>query len=235
MVLGGCILGNTDAEPVDDTPIGVQQPVLSPPIIHTGFDGSNTFLVPINTDLERFADGQVTWEVDDGAIATIAPVSAPPFPGSFGLKWAMIETLAAGTTTVHAVVGDERVSAELVVTAYDAADFAIGEARYNDPDGTGLAVSCASCHLIAGGADHTPTEMGFHDDAAILEATINGRYPDQCLDQVRRPCECGSEGCQLIAGHVLNAGDHSWTLTADEQRGIIPYLRGLAPNGFEPL
>lgn len=233
--LSGCILGNTDDEPMDETPIGAQQPVLSPPIIHSGFDGSNTFLIPINTDLERYADGEISWEIDDETIATIAPVQAPPFPGSFGARWALIETRAAGRTTVHAVIGDRRVSADLVVTDYDAADFPIGEARYNDPAGAGPAVSCASCHLIAGGADHTPTEMGFHDDAAILEATISGRYPDQCLDQARRPCECDSEGCELVAGLVLNGGDHSWTLTAEEQKGIIPYLRALAPNGFEPL
>ena len=144
----------------------------------------------------------------------------------------MLETKKAGTTKVHAVIGDKRLTAEVIVTEYDPAKRAAGDTRYNDDAGMNARIACASCHLVAGGADHTPTEIGFHDDAAILQATVMGSYPDVCRDQAKVPCECGSSGCTEVAGHVLNDGNHSWELTQEEQEGIIPYLRSLPPNGF---
>ena len=230
--LASCTIGD-EADPDDIEPVG--QPIISPPIVHAGFDGQNVYQVPINTDLERFADGQISWESDDEAIVTIAPANAPPFPGTFGSKWALIETKAQGATTIHAIVGDERLSAQVIVTQYDAADQAIGDARYNNGVASGLQMACAACHLVQGGADHTATEIGFHDDAAILQATMMGRYPDVCRDEASRPCDCNDEGCELVAGHVLQAGigiAHEWELSAEEQQGIVPYLRSLQPNGF---
>ena len=69
--------------------------------------------------------------------------------------------------TISGTIGEYTVTADIHVSGYTEEQVDAGEARYHLEDGTGDRVACASCHLAAGGADHTPTEMAFHDDAAI--------------------------------------------------------------------
>lgn len=199
-----------------------------PPVVHTGYDGAHQFQVPVSTDLVNQVDGEVSWSSGDSSIATVESVATPAgYPATRGV-WAMITAAGAGQTTVSATIGSHTVSAEVEVAAYTSEQVMAGDTRYHTD---GAEQSCASCHQAADGVDHTPTEMAFHDDAALLVVITQGHYPDQCLSDEGDPCTCDSEGCSLVPGYVLSV-DHTWTLTESEADGIVPYLRSLPPRGF---
>ncbi len=181
-----------------------------PPLANSGFDGTNVFKVPLATNLT----GAVTWEIEDPTILDQAPAPVPPQYADYGETWVMLITKKAGTTKVFAVLGDKRIEATVVVTAYDPAQVAAGAMRYAAPaDATGAGrTACASCHQAAGGADHSPVEIAFFPDSDILTAITTGMYPD---------------------GYVLLEGtNHAWNVTDAEKVGIVPYLRSLPPRGF---
>ncbi len=204
--------------------------VVFPPLIHTGYDGTDNFLVPVSTDLSNQVEGQVSWASDDPSVATVESVETPAgYPATRGV-WAMITSAGSGQTTVSATIGAYTVSAEVLVAAYDSAQVSAGDTRYHTDEADDRR-ACASCHEAAGGADHTPTEMAFHDDAALLVVITEGHYPDECLTDEGDPCSCGSGGCEVVPGYVLSI-DHTWNLTETEAAGIVPYLRSLAPRGF---
>ena len=201
-----------------------------PPVVHTGYDGAHQFRVPVSTDLSNQVEGEVTWSTGDASIASIAPVDTPPnYPATRGV-WAMITTAGSGQTSASATIGPHTVTAELRVAAYTSEQVTAGQTRYQT-DGADDRRSCASCHQVAGGADHTPTEMAFHDDDALLVVITEGHYPDQCLTDDGEPCTCGGEGCELVPGYQLSI-DHTWNLSEGEAAGIVPYLRSLPPRGF---
>ncbi len=201
-----------------------------PPVIHTGYDGAHQFHVPVSTDLSNQVEGQVSWGSDDPSIATVESVDTPAgYPATRGV-WAMITTTGSGQTAVSATIGAYTVAADVLVAAYTSDQVTAGETRYHT-DGADDRRACASCHQVAGGVDHTPTEMAFHDDAALLLVITEGHYPDQCLTDEGEPCSCGSDGCEQVPGYVLSV-DHTWNLTESEAAGIVPYLRSLAPRGF---
>jgi len=204
--------------------------VVFPPIVHTGFDGSHEFRVPVSTDLSNQVEGEVSWATDDSAVATVESVATPDgYPPSRGV-WAMITTTGAGQTTVTASASRYSVSGQILVAAYTAEQVTAGDTRYHT-DGADDRRACSSCHEAAGGVDHTPTEMAFHEDAALLTVITEGHYPDQCLTDEGDPCTCDSSGCTRVPGYVLSV-DHTWNLTESEAAGIVPYLRSLPPRGF---
>lgn len=204
--------------------------VVFPPVVHSGFDGSHQFQVPVSTDLSNQVEGEVAWASADPAVAGIEQVDTPPgYPPTRGV-WAMITTTGSGQTTVSATIGAYSVSADVLVASYTSEQVTVGDTRYHT-DGGEDRDACASCHQAAGGADHSPTEMAFHDDAALLVVITQGHYPDQCLTDEGEDCTCDTAGCTLVPGYVLDL-DHTWNLTEDEAGGIVPYLRSLAPRGF---
>jgi mono/diheme cytochrome c family protein len=202
-----------------------------PPVIHTGHDGgAHSFRVPVSTDLSNQVEGEATWSSDDPSIASIASVDTPAgYPATRGV-WAMLTAAGSGQTSVSATIGGHSVSAEVLVATYSAEQVSAGDTRYHT-EGTEDRQACASCHQADDGVDHTPTEMAFHDDAALLVVITQGHYPDQCLTDEGDPCTCGGEGCTLVPGYQLSV-DHTWNLTEGEAAGIVPYLRSLPPRGF---
>jgi hypothetical protein len=204
--------------------------VVVPAVVHTGFDGAHQFQVPVSTDLSNQVEGEDSWTTGDPSVATVEPVATPSgHPAARGV-WGMITAVGAGETTVSATIAGYTVSAEVLVASYSSDQVTAGDTRYNTDEG-GDRASCASCHQAGGGADHTPTEMALHDDAALLVVVTEGHYPDQCLTDEGEPCSCGSGGCEVVPGYVLSV-DHTWNLTETEAAGIVPYLRSLAPRGF---
>jgi hypothetical protein len=97
--------------------------------------------------------------------------------------------------------------------AYDPADVAVGDARYNDPANPNdtTRIACQECHGGAEGVDHTPLATSWRDDAEMLQIISDGTYPE---------------------GGEVNGGNHHWNLTTAEAAGIVPYLRSLQPRGF---
>jgi hypothetical protein len=204
-VTTGCS-GGSSGDPPDAASVPPER-FIFPRLGHTGFDGVNTFRIPIGTTLPE----PVLWEVEDPAIFSLASVPPPSDEATFD-TWAMLTTAAPGTSQLFAT-GDVRLVATIVVSAYDAADVAIGATRYQEVDGSGDPdrVPCASCHQQAGGADHSPVEVAVYPDADLLAAITTGAYPD---------------------GRVLMGVDHTWNISAAEEVGIVAYLRSLAPRGF---
>jgi len=186
-------------------------PFVYPPSVHTGFDSSHTFKVPVTSDLVG-----VTWSVEDPSIATIQRVPIPADYGNrcdIGSEWAMVTPKKAGTTRIFARTADQTATATLVVASYDPAIYGAGERRYNTPDNATAAqrASCASCHKTATGVDHSPFTMAGYADDDILAAITTGVFKH---------------------GYQLTGVNHAWNLTDAEKQGIMPYLRALAPRGF---
>lgn len=204
-------LDDDDARP-DDLGDAAPEHHLMPVVAHSGFDGTNTFKAPVYTTLE-----DAVFEIDDDAVAGIEPVELPPdleeVLGTFGKSWAMITMRQAGTATFAATAGAIRLEATLEVVAYDPADVAVGDARYNDPANPNdtTRIACQECHGGAEGVDHTPLATSWRDDAEMLQIISDGTYPE---------------------GGEVNGGNHHWNLTTAEAAGIVPYLRSLQPRGF---
>lgn len=196
------------ATPADAIPI---DHALMPTVAHSGFDGTNTYKVPVYTTLE-----DAVFAIDDGSLATIEPVELPPELeklGTFGKSWAMITTLDDGSTTFTASADGIDLEATLAVLPYDAAVVADGDERYNNPVNANetTRIACQDCHGAPGGVDHTPLAMSYRNDADLLTIIADGMYPE---------------------GGEVNGGDHVWDLTEAEAAGIVPYLRSLEPRGF---
>ena len=177
-----------------------------PATLYTGYDGQRSFKAPLATDMK-----DAVWEVEDPTILQVMSTNAPANYENFGEDWVLIETYKAGTTKVFATAGGTRAEATVIVSNYDRDIVTIGQNRYYDMNGIGDRLACAACHNQPQGADHSPLEMEFFEDADILLAITDGMYPD---------------------GYVLKGVDHRWNLTAEEAQGIVPYLRALAPKGF---
>lgn len=192
----------------EDEGLGDVLPQIFPSPAHGGFDGSGLFKIPLAATLAGAA-----WEVDP-ALATVEGRPPPEGIPSAELlpSWALVTPRVAGAIEVVARAGAVEVSTTIEVVEYSAEELALGARRYNQPDdpgGPGRA-SCASCHLAAGGHDHSPIYTSYFGDAEILSAVTTGQYsPDEVL-----------------------AVDHEWNLTADEERGIVAYLRSLPPSGL---
>jgi hypothetical protein len=225
---GGGGGGRADAAPAADG--NPEAATVFPPLVHTGYDGVNEFKVPVSTDLSNHVEGDVDWSSDNAAVVEIASVATPDgYPAARGV-WAMITTTGAGSTTVSAQIGQYTVSSPVMVATYTADQVQAGATRYTTEGGDDRQ-ACASCHQQAGGADHTPTEMAFHEDAALLLVITAGHYPDQCLTDSGEECTCDTSGCERVPGYVLEV-EHTWNLTEDEASGIVPYLRSLPPRDF---
>ena len=206
-----------------------EEAVLWPPVAHAGYDGERDFLVPIYTDLSHHVFGEPSWTSGDESVATVEAVDPPEQYPRRGV-WAMVTPQGPGQTTVSATIGAYTVTSTVIVASYSADQVAAGEARYTT-SGTGDRASCASCHQQPDGADHSPTEMAFHEDEALFLVITEGRYPDLCITDEGDECTCDTEGCTREPGYMLDL-THSWNLTEDEAAGIVPYLRSLPPRGF---
>ncbi len=186
---------------------------LFPDVLHTGYDGTHVFRVPVGTNLEGAG---VTWEVVDAPLATVEPTTAPAGLQSAAKTWVMVTTAAAGTTRLIARKGGSSAEAMLVIASYAPADVDLGEMRYNAPANPGPGrEACASCHVEPGGSatdvDHSPVSMTLYADDDILSAITTSAYPD---------------------GYIVDGGNHVQMLTTDERRGVVPYMRSLPPRDF---
>lgn len=198
-----------------------------PPVVHTGFNSRDTFLAPVSTN---FVPDE--WTTGNQSIVSVAgyPICGTP---SIYDPSGLVVAENPGLTTVTAHAPGIALSVDIRVEQYTEEETDIGEDRYED-DGVGdERRSCAGCHQEVNGVDHTPLEMAFHDDAAILAATKNSQYPDLCTDVDGNECQCGVAGCDNVSpGYILLGGDHAWDLTLEEERGIVAFMRSLRPRGI---
>ena len=203
-----------------------------PPVVHTGFNGRDTFLAPISTNF--VVDEWTTANVRTASVSGYPICGTPSISDPAGL----VVAEGAGMTQVTARALDINdspftLNVDIVVESYTEEDTDLGEERYRTGEpAVADRIPCASCHEAAGGVDHTPLEMAYHDDAAILMATKDGKYPDFCTDALGVQCTCGEVGCDNVSpGYVLQ-GPHQWNLTPDEERAIVAFMRSLRPRGI---
>lgn len=194
---------------------------LSPSREFSGFDGTHTFKVPIAVYGAKDPSA-VKLTADDPASATITPVKLKNVdPSADSGIYFMVEIKKSGTIALTAKAGSqEPATASIDAAAYDAARWTQGETRYMNPGSNGDP-ACRSCHVDGQAIDHSPATLASVADTDVGRIMTLGVKPSRATI---------STGCTDCSD---NAKKHIWTLTDDERRGLIVYLRGLEPRGFQ--
>jgi len=113
--------------------------------------------------------------------------------------------VAGGIGNVEITSGDAVVYVPVTVTPYTAAQKTAGQGVFANN-------GCGGCHGPTGAnPDITSSGLAEHTEAEILGAVQSGINPED--------------------GSPIPIGGHSFTLTGDENPGIVAYLRSLAPAG----
>jgi hypothetical protein len=201
--------------------------------MYSAFDGTHTFQIPA---VVVGSNAKVTWFADSTMVGMQADPERP--------NEVLLTMLKAGETTVHVQSADGKCgSAPLHISAALESDWEIGNKRYNDGvsvhlagppvQGTGSPLemggmggpACTSCHgeTATGGlftnVSHTPEQTGGFSDAEILDIVLRGTFPPT------DPFDWN------IVPYPAWMSWHRWAdITPDQQRGIIVYLRSLAPR-----
>jgi len=163
---------------------------------------------------------------------TVAAVSDTPYGATVTVK-------KGGTVAIKVALGDETGVAQLIVRQYSEAQWEVGQARYtvNEPaivvrDGgmlNALAVrdpvtrnpagACATCHgeeapLLQ--VQDTPFQTAGYSDPELIAIITMGVKPD---------------GTPWSAPPSYPYGEaHSWSVTQEEQQGLVAFLRTKAPQ-----
>jgi hypothetical protein len=200
--------------------------------MYSAFDGKHVFQIPA---VVRGSNGQVTWSADSTMVGMQADNERP--------NEVLIQMLKPGNVLVNVESTDGKCgSAVLFISPAAESDWEIGNARYNNgqslhlaagatagngsplEQGTAGGPACTSCHgetATTGpytDVSHTPEQTGGFSDDDLLNIILRGDFPD------------GGYFDSTIAIYSVWHNFHRWTdITADQQRGIITYLRSLTP------
>jgi hypothetical protein len=150
----------------------------------------------------------------------------------------MITTRAAGEVKITATAGALSGTSTLHITAFTPQERADGEARYNNeiplpsfmfdadagppmpgdftiPDD----LSCKNCHgsgAMALDVEHTPQQTGGYSDEELINIFANGTKPP------------GGKFKTMIPPFIYTMF-HTWGATEAEKKGLVAYLRSIAP------
>ena len=196
--------------------------------MYSAYDGTHKFQVPA---VVSGIDGKaVTWSVSDTAV-----VDTASDPDTGGI---MLTMKKAGTVTVKAQAGGLCGSSTLTISQAAAADWDVGNNRYNDgivlrpgppvdggagDGGSPRQAACTNCHgPTATGAfndvAHTPEQTGGFSDDELIGIFTKGQVPD------------GGYFDPSIVPQEAWSGFHKWDMTNDEAKGVVVYLRSLTPT-----
>jgi hypothetical protein len=224
---GGGNVGNLTSCPKSDLKI-----VFNP--MYSAFDGVHNFKIPAVVD--GIDPEAITWSASDKSMVAIATDDST--------GGAMITAQKAGTVTIIATAGSICGGSVLTITAATSDDWEAGSARYNDgvtinrvPRGNGggtpdaaadaatpQQAACTNCHgdtatvLQYKTVQHTPEQAGGFSDAELRNIFMNGMVPT------------GGYFDTSIVSYQTWQSFHKWQMTDDEAKGIIVYLRSLAPT-----
>lgn len=202
--------------------------VFSP--MYSAFDGVHTFQIPALVD--GIDASAITWSASDPSMVAIA---ADPDTGG-----AMITTQKSGQVMIIASAGTLCGSSLLNITNSTSDDWMIGSARYNSgvaltrlprpgggnqlaDGGGGMEYACTNCHgdtatnNIYKTVQHTPEQAGGFSDSDLENIFRHGMVPQ------------GGYFDASIVAYTTWQGFHQWTMTDDQARGVIVYLRALTP------
>jgi hypothetical protein len=194
--------------------------------MYSAFDGKHTFQVPAVVD--GVDNSVLEWGASDPSMVAIAKDT--------DTGGAMITTLKAGTVTIVAQGGGLCGTSTLTITQGAADDNDNGSSRYNDgvsleglrEAGTRDAASfgelaCTTCHGDNANGPykdvaHTPEQTGGFSDQELVDIFTNANVPD------------GGYFDDQIVNYQRWQTFHHWTMTPDESKGVVVYLRGLTPE-----
>ena len=184
--------------------------------MYSAYDGVHIFKVPVRV---VGTDETATFTASDPNMVDIEATR----------DGAMITTLAAGTVTISAAIGDRVGTSELFITDADPADYATGRSRYNngvlayDLSSTSFKPysdsACTNCHgILAGNGDieHTPQQTGGYSDEQLITLYTMGKKPEGVPQRLLSA---------FVWGNL-----HKWEMTEEEAKGIAVYLRSLEPK-----
>ncbi|AKV04190.1 hypothetical protein AKJ09_10853 [Labilithrix luteola] len=200
-----------DSAPPPDSGLGELR--FMPNVVYSGFDGTHTFQVPIAV---YDADSDLTVTSSDPTMKLDAvKLVNPVVDGVTDLGAYYLVTIPkAGSFTLTATSKGRSATATVNAASYAADRWAAGETRYTNASGTGLAQPCTNCHVKGQAIDHSPAVLATATDQEISVIITTGVKP----------------GPSPILGVD---GGHKWQVTAAERDGLITYLRGLSPRGFQ--
>jgi hypothetical protein len=202
--------------------------------MYTYWDGTHTFQVPAVTQGVKPTD--VTWSVSD-----TAKVSLTPDPTTGGILIS-VNNSAPGLklggppaqVTITAQANGKCGTSILTITpAIESDDWHDGAVRYNDgldvrpanadAGAVDTMAACTNCHgpTATNGpfndVSHTPEQIGGFSDTDLDMIIRNGSVPP------------GGYFDSSIVSMSRWHSFHQWQMTDEELRGLLVYLRGLAP------
>lgn len=203
--------------------------VFSP--MYSATDGMHRFRIPaIVVGIDQTL---ITWTASDHNSVSLAN---DPTTGGV-----MITALAPATVTITAQAGDLCGSSVLTIASATPDDWMVGSERYNNgisyrPPSrrdAGLALAdaavsstipaCTNCHgpTATDGrfrtVAHTPEQTGGYNDSQLDGIIRHGTVPD------------GGYFDPSIVPYAAWHAFHQWTLSDEELKGVIVYLRSLTP------
>jgi hypothetical protein len=208
------------------------QVVFSP--MYTGFDTAHSFQIPAVVSGAKPTD--VTWNASD-----MSKVSLAPDPNTGGIMITVNDSAPGMATggpsvevTITAQANGQCGSSILTITpAREDDDWHDGAVRYNngidlrpaqaDAGAVDTMAACTNCHgqTATSGpfkdVSHTPEQIGGFSDSDLDQIIRNGTIPT------------GGYFDPAIVSMDKWHSFHRWQMTDEELRGLIVYLRGLAP------
>ena len=203
-----------DSAPSPDTGLGTLR--FSPDHVYTGNDGSHTFQVPVAV---YDFDGDLSVTASDTAALTLAKTTLtnPTVDGvTDNGQYYLVTANEPGEYTLTATSKGRTATVAISVTAYDSARYDAGKTRY-EQTGTGADRPCTTCHAGAGAIDHSPAALAVATDQEVGIIITTGVKPGPSV--IRIPSEPTTP--------------HKWNVTDAQKDGLITYLRGLSPKGFQ--
>jgi hypothetical protein len=193
--------------------------------MYTAFDGVHRFKIP--AVVNNMTSG-VTWSASDPSMVEMQPDA---------MGGVMLTAQKAGKVNIIASGGGLCGVSELTIAQASPDDWMIGSARYTDgivlstgiPRGRGDAgaaareVACTSCHgdTATNGpfktVGHTPQQTGGFSDAELIDIFTKGIVPTNGYFD------------ETIVSYENWQNFHRWTMTPEEAKGMVVYLRSLTP------
>lgn len=201
---------------------GLGELLFRPDRVYTGRDGTHTFKVPVAV---YDADSDLTVTADDPSAVTITKATLKNPVNQDGVtdngKYFLLTALKAGTYTLTATSKGRSSTASLTISEYAPGRYADGEARYANGITTKTDDrACTTCHVQGAGIDHSPAALGTATDQDVGVIVTTGVKPS-------------AGGPQVIKIKDEPGTQHKWKVTDAEKDGLITYLRGLEPRGFQ--
>ena len=196
---------------------GLGQLLFRPDKVYSGTDGTHTFKIPIAV---YDSDPDLTVTASDGAALTLtkATLKNPVDPDGItdNGKYYLVTANKAGAYTLTAASKGRSTTATVTISSYAATRYEIGRARY-EAVGTGADRPCASCHRNGAAIDHSPAALATATDQEIAIIITTGVKPGPSV--IKIASEPGTQ--------------HKWNVTDPQTDGLVTFLRGLDPRGFQ--